>query len=412
MAQFQIEQTLSESTTTSVYRAFQVALARRVLLKVLRPHLAHDPVIRERFVREAHACARLRSEHIVQVFDLTEYEHCPAIVMEYVPGQSLKEVLQGAPADRPDLARKTAVHILKALSVAHRHGITHRDIKPGNILVAEDGTLKLTDFGLAHIADSMQVTTEGIAVGTPAYMSPEQIRGDRIDARTDLFALGATILEVLTGERIFDGTSYNECIRKILAFSPSALDQFAGSAPSQLLAFLKKLMAPDPALRYQSAPEALEQIAEPEDMQGTSAAPGGARSAMWIVGAALIVLAAILSILLWPKPADRKNETVAQQGSLLTVPTPPVVDSAAGSRGKSVQTQHEKAPDAAGSIVDHQQKNEERHDSPENAPGFSFLRLTATPWAKIFVDGRAIGETPMGQTLKIAAGKHSVTFTN
>ena len=175
--QFTIEEKISESTTTAVYRAFDEQLHRRVLLKVLHKHLANDPDLRARFVREARACAALRSDHIVQVFDLTEIDGAPAIVMEFVDGRSLKEIIAAGEMRDVDGVHTVTLHVLRGLATAHGKGIVHRDIKPGNILVGSDGTVKVTDFGLASFAASPTVTMDGMVLGTPAYMAPEQGRG-------------------------------------------------------------------------------------------------------------------------------------------------------------------------------------------------------------------------------------------
>jgi serine/threonine protein kinase len=256
--QFKIEQKLNESSTTIVYRAFDEVLHRAVLLKVLHKHLSNDHDLTQRFIREARACAALRSEHIVQVYDLTEIDGAPAIVMEFIEGKSLKDVIASGAETNIGFAKKTAVHLLRALSVAHERGIIHRDIKPGNILLSENGTLKVTDFGLAYVALSPTVTMEGMVLGTPAYMAPEQVRGDEVDARTDLFALGVTLVEVLTGERIFEGSTYTECMKKVLAFRTEELDRFDNQSNPEFSQFLRKLLSPKKDDRFSSAREALD----------------------------------------------------------------------------------------------------------------------------------------------------------
>jgi serine/threonine-protein kinase len=406
MQQFRIEETLSESSTTRVYRAFQIALARRVLLKVLRPHLAGDPVVRERFVHEAHACAKLRFEHIVQVYDLTEHENCPAIVMEFIQGSSLKELLSRQQIDRPALARKTSIEMLQALSVAHRHGITHRDIKPGNILITEDGVMKLTDFGLAHVADSTLVTTEGMVVGTPAYMSPEQVRGDRIDARTDLFALGVTVLEVLTGERIFEGETYAECIRKVLAFKPESLDRFAQQVPQEIAVFVKRLLQPKPEMRFASALDALDALHVAVDTPPTfQPAKGSAtRRRLVVAGTVAVAIIVIVAVVMfWPTHTGK--EPVIQQQALQTP------DSSKTVAMKPPQTK----PDVKSKPTDKAAKNtkvsEERQAPLRSVPpaqtsNQAFVRFACNPWAKVFVDDQPVGETPISQPVVLP--DHSV----
>lgn len=412
MQQFRIEETISESSTTRVYRAFQVTLARRVLLKVLRPHLATDPAIRERFEREAHTCARLRSEHIVQVYDLTVFENSPAIVMEYVNGRSLKELMLQAPDNRLELARKTAIQVLQGLAVAHRNGITHRDIKPGNILITEDEVLKLTDFGLAHLTDSTLATADGVVVGTPAYMAPEQIRGDRIDGRTDLFSLGATLVEILSGERIFEGQTHAECIRKVLAFKPEELDRFVHLAPEEFLGFLKRLMHQEPGMRFESAQEALVALhAEPERLARHGFVPGGFRESKYLfrfLGAVLMIAALTALITLRPgietapgtsdgivAPPDTSTRSLEEKNDLVKQPFTNNRSDFKAAPGESVGGRLKLPVVPAAAAL----------DTPR-------VRFTCNPWGKVFVDGQLVGETPLAGSFALAVGKHAITFSN
>jgi serine/threonine protein kinase len=411
MSQFRIQEKISESGSTTVYRAFQEALDRPVLLKVLHQHLASDPVVRERFTREAKACALLRSEHIVQVFDLTEYNGCPAIVMEFVQGLSLKDVIAGSPPDRDQLAVATAVCILKALSLAHRRGIVHRDVKPGNILLSDDGIIKLTDFGLAHIVHSPTVTIEGTVLGTPAYMAPEQVRGEGVDARTDFFSLGVTLVEVWTGERIFGGSTYSECVKKIMEFRTDQLDRLMQVVPVERIAFLKRLMDPDPKKRYQSAREALKELGEgEEEEERDDAARRGLRKMLVPVLSSVGILA-FISLLYFgmPKPSPvvpKHDSTQVEQRT----------DSAlATSDGE----RHVKSPVTSRQKGEPTRVREGRKIAEVIPPGAvpsgrdsANISFTSNPWAKVFVDGRLAGETPLAQPIRLAPGKHSITFSN
>jgi serine/threonine protein kinase len=411
MSQFRIEEKISESGSTTVYRAFQEALDRPVLLKVLHQHLANDPVVRERFAREAKACARLRSEHIVQVFDLTEYNGCPAIVMEFVHGRSLKAVIAGSPPDRVQLAETTAVSILKALSLAHRRGIIHRDVKPGNILIADDGIVKLTDFGLAHLVHAPTVTIEGTVLGTPAYMAPEQIRGERIDARTDFFSLGVTLVEVLTGERIFEGSTYSECVKKIIEFRTDHLDRWMEIVPVNRLAFLKRLMEPDPDKRYQSGKEALNDLGVGEEEEGLGDTTRRAFRKMLVPALSFVGVLAFVGLLYFgtPKPARIvPGHDSTNSGEH--------VDSALTSRDEESQSSTAIPYEKKGPST----RMNEGRKSPEDASArivparsdSANISFTSNPWAKVFVDGHLVGETPLAQSIRLAQGKHSITFSN
>jgi len=410
MAQFRIEEKISESGSTTVYRAYQETLDRAVLLKVLHQHLANDPAVRERFTREAKACAHLRSEHIVQVYDLTEYNGCPAIVMEYVHGRSLKDILAATPPDREKLARTTAISILKALSLAHHRGIVHRDIKPGNILIADDGVIKLTDFGLAHIAHSTTVTIEGTVLGTPAYMAPEQIRGEGADERADFFSLGVTLVEILTGERIFEGSTYSECVKKITEFRTDHLDRLTKTVAAHRLNLVKRLMEPDPKNRYQSAADALRDLGEREDTVKDKTTKSVTRRVS--VAAALFIGFLVIAGSWYfgkhlSSPASQAPVGVLQKSWSRDSVQHPEDHGAAGNlkeEGKNSgriarQDGHMTTDKTAASAV-------------ASVRDSSKIVFTSYPWAKIYVDGRLVGETPLAQPILLARGKHSVTFSN
>ena len=388
-----------------MYRAFDDALHRPVLLKVLHKHLANDKDVRARFIREARACAALRSEHIVQVYDLTEMEQSPAIVMEFVEGRSLKDLIANGDGKGSDTARKAALHVLRALAVAHEKKIIHRDIKPGNILVSVDGTMKVTDFGLASFALSPTVTMEGMVLGTPAYMAPEQVRGDEVDERTDLFALGATVVEVLSGERIFEGSTYTECMKKVLAFKEPDLEQYASFSSQEFIQFLKKLMHPKKEERFVSAKEALSALGEKKSsvfVRQDAIPQSRRRIFIPAIGGAVIVILFIL--FRWMKLSEQsalsnstpeRNEPVAfdtirnseqSQSAAIKSPVLPTFGSRdTGSTGTP-----------SGSVV---------RDSGK-------ILLTSTPWAKVYIDNHLIGETPIASPFILAAGQHTVMFMN
>jgi serine/threonine protein kinase len=412
MSQFRIEEKISESGSTSVYRAYQETLNRRVLLKVLHQHLANDPVVRERFTREAHACAHLRSEHIVQIYDLTEYNGCPAIVMEFVHGRALKDVIADSSYDRYELARKTAISMLRALSVAHRRGIVHRDVKPGNILVADDGTIKLTDFGLAHIVDSPTVTMQGAVLGTPAYMAPEQIRGDAVDERTDLFSLGATLVEVVTGERIFGGTNYSECVQKVSAFKTEQLNRFPEYLSGEFLGLVKRLMEPVPDDRFRSAQEALEALHEQteDNRNGHSDNPISSRRFAVGVFIAIVLFSILLYLVIGHKGVKVPNLAVEQQGYATDTS---LMRGNAKKAAQEIPEQGVRAIDDRGATTTPENpRHKSQSASTRSKTDSGKVRFTSIPWAKVYVDGRPIGETPISQSVHVSAGKHSVTFSN
>jgi serine/threonine protein kinase len=411
---FTIEATINESSTTRVYRAFDETLHRRVLLKVLHKHLANDQQLRERFVREARACAALRSQYIVQVFDLTEIDGAPAIVMEYIDGKSLKDVIADDALRTPALASKVALHVLRGLSVAHNQQIIHRDIKPGNILVAADGTVKVTDFGLARIAVAPTVTLEGMLIGTPAYIAPEQIRGEQPDARADLFSLGTTLIETLSGERLFEGATYAECLNKVATFRPEMLDRFTSNSSPEFIEFCKRLMHPDKHRRFASADEALAALQNQRSITPAASRPALKQQSTqsYIIITALLTIGVVLygvnffvhrSTHQTNSPLEREGIIVPTADSAKRTSMPPPSFNASSEKSNARQGE---------ATLRGKQDSKPFSDEYKASMDSGSVRITSTPWAKVFVDNKLIGETPLDAPVFLALGTHTIVFTH
>ncbi len=411
---FTIEATISESSTTRVFRAFDETLHRRVLLKVLHRHLAHDEQLRQRFVREARACASLRSEYIVQVYDLTEVEGAPAIVMEYVDGTSLKELIADESQRSFALALKVALHVLRGLSVAHGQQIIHRDIKPGNIMVAVDGTIKLSDFGLARISVPSTMTTEGMLVGTPAYIAPEQILGEQPDARADLFSLGATVIETLSGERLFEGATYTECLNKVSSFRADMLDRFIPMSSAEFVEFVKRLMHPDKRLRFASADEALAAL-HGERPASSITLPNPSR-AKWIrpstiVAAMVIVAAVIYGVNSFARRLPQQQISLPAKDSTVLLSVDTAMKSAVTAQ-PIVTLLEESAKPRKETKSNVKQSAEPMSDESKSPTDSGSVTITSTPWAKVYLDNTLIGETPLAAPIVLSSGSHTIVFTH
>ncbi len=406
-----LNEKISESATTSVFRAFDDTLGREVLLKVLHSHLAHDEPVRQRFIREARACASLRSENIVQIYDLREHEGAPAIVMEYVAGSSLKEVIAGGGQRTFPFALKVAVQVLRGLAAAHAEGIIHRDIKPGNILVSATGVIKITDFGLAQISLAPTLTTEGMIVGTPAYLAPEILRGEAADARTDLFSLGASLVEVLTGKQLFEGSTYSECLTRISRFRGEMLDPLAAQSSPEFVDFLKKLMHPDRSQRFASPKEALAALGK--SGSGEFALPKGGDSSRpanrrLLAGAGAVLVLVLLGWYFLMKgsavkpPGEPASMGTAPESSIVqhTVPTD-LAEKESDSPASAFRT-------SAGA----QRSLEIKREAERSVPDSGTVRLTSSPGVKVYVDSLFVGALPLQRPVRLAAGQHTVLFSH
>jgi len=235
-----------------VYKAQDTALERTVALKFLPPELTRDPSAKERLIREARAAAKLSHPNICTVYEIGEHEGQPFIVMECVDGVTLKEKIRSGVLDL-DGAVKTATEIADGLSHAHENGIVHRDIKPANIMLTPRGQAKIMDFGIAKSMGGTQLTKGRSTVGTVAYMSPEQTRGEGVDGRTDIWSLGAVLYEMLTGEQAFKGDYEQAVIYSILNEDPKPLRALRKEVPPGLEEILVRCLAKDRAERYGSA---------------------------------------------------------------------------------------------------------------------------------------------------------------
>ena len=189
------------------YKALDQTLDRVVGLKTLHQELVADASFRQRLAREAKSLARLNHPNIVMIHQYLIAEGMHFIVMEYVEGQTLSEVIQAAAPVPFNHAARTFFQVLEAIGYAHQNNVVHRDVKPANIMVTNDGTVKVTDFGIAKLVDSLHQTRTGQLTGSPFYMAPEQVQGAKIDPRTDVYALGVTLFQMITGELPFTAAS-------------------------------------------------------------------------------------------------------------------------------------------------------------------------------------------------------------
>ncbi len=255
-SRYRVAARLGKGAFGEVYRAHDAVLGREVAVKRIRLEAFVEPSqldeVKQRFLREAQIAARLRHPNIVTTHDIVEGAGTSFIVMELVEGETLQSRLQSR--GRLSLDETTAIleQAARALDHAHASGIVHRDVKPGNIMIEPSGHVKVMDFGIAKADAGQNLTSTGLVMGTPNYMSPEQARGQRVDGRSDLFALGCVLYECLTGHKPFAGESITAILLKIITEEPAPPDYEATGLPRGIDAVLRKALAKDPAARYDS----------------------------------------------------------------------------------------------------------------------------------------------------------------
>lgn len=293
IGKYEIRAELGRGAMGVVYVAHDPVLDRRVALKVMAANILEDPDLKERFRREAQAVAKLQSPNIVTVYDFGYHQDAPYIAMEMLTGTDLEAKLRSSTP--PTLAEKIDVvrQVCKGLSHAHNQGIVHRDIKPANIFVTETGLVKIMDFGTARLAQSNQTQT-GTVMGTVAYMSPEQIQGQKVDGRSDIFSLGVLFYRLLCHQQPFGGENIHHIIYKILNVQPAHLVLPEGVQVPSLQHIVDRALSKNLEQRYQTADEMAQDLAAFQQSQSASIAedtvfrtlsvPGGEAPAIPQVG--------------------------------------------------------------------------------------------------------------------------------
>ncbi len=301
-----------------VYRARDTRLDRTVAIKVLPPHLTHDPERRQRFEREARAVAALNHPHICALYDIGQQGGVDFLVMEHLEGESLASRLARGPLSLEE-ALGYAGEVADALAAAHHQEVFHRDLKPGNIMLTRAGS-KLLDFGLAKIGAGGQgsgvgeaaptmtadLTQKGTLLGTMQYMAPEQLETKPTDARTDIFTFGAVLYEMITGRKAFQGESQASLIGAILHKDPPSMATLEPVTPAALDRLVKKCLAKDPEQRWQSARDLaseLQWIAEGAATSPPPVARSAPSKAAWVVAAAAVIAAVALGVAYFRRPS-------------------------------------------------------------------------------------------------------------
>jgi eukaryotic-like serine/threonine-protein kinase len=243
---------LGKGGMAAVFRGVHEGLQREVAIKELAPEAAKNPEQHSRFRREAMALAGFRHQHIVTLYDLVEKNDGLYMVMELVDGPTLSELIKESPLP-PDAVCVIGLQLASALEHAHFHRVVHRDLKPANVMVSSWGDTKLMDFGIAQQEDLARLTRTGMAVGTPSYMSPEQITGGSVDARSDLYSLGVMLYEALSGKRPFTGANPGEVFARVTTGKFEPLLKVAPKAPKALVKIIERAMQKDANKRFHDA---------------------------------------------------------------------------------------------------------------------------------------------------------------
>jgi serine/threonine-protein kinase len=257
---YEIKELIATGGMAAIYKALQRSSGQTVAIKILHGHLAQDKDFITRFEREARAAADLKHENIIDILGYGHAEGVYYIAMQYVDGKSLKELINATKFIPHEIALAIVYEICQGIEHAHQKGVVHRDIKPANILVNMEGNVKITDFGLAQAQDLTSITVTGAIVGTPAYMSPEQAAGKRIDIRSDIFSLGVVIYEMVTGTKPFQGDSYSSVIHAILTIPAPKPIKANPILSERISRIIERMLDKDMDKRYQNINQVSDDI--------------------------------------------------------------------------------------------------------------------------------------------------------
>ena len=467
IGKYQAVEVLSTGGMATIYLGIHREMGRQVVIKQLHPHLSQDSEFVKRFEREANILGGLHHQNIVDIIDYFVFEGAYYIVLEYIDGCSLKQLLDRVRTIPLTVAVFVIRQVLGGLGYAHEKGIVHRDIKPANIMITKSGIVKITDFGLAYAKEALTITDPGTFVGTLAYLAPEQIKGQKGDEASDLYAAGVILYQMMTGENPFSGETHSESIDKTLRLSPRRLSKLDPGIPIGIDNLVFRLLEKDRHRRYSRAEQVfadLEQysLIRSEALSRYLAAPETyqprhddqeliiklARQERWdfflkrliiyFVGTAVTLIAGFYGVKHLSRYFERNLPAVNVPADTILVPQTSVpamrqtlnVSGTAGAKVYIDNIYRGKVPVAINTLdtgkhrlgvkLEGYQDNQSDFYLSKNqelsltadllpvilAPGY--LKFSVTPWAEVYVDGNYIDRTPIRAPLKFEAGRHAV----
>ncbi len=386
-----------------VYKAVQEPLGRVVAIKALKPSIAVDSGFAKRFEREAHFMASLQHENILHVHDFIKDRGTMYIVMEYVQGIDLYDLLEITPRLPVEVATIITLQVARALDYAHFRGIIHRDIKPANVMISHQGEVKLMDFGIARDDKLSDLTETGTGLGTPSYMSPEQILGDKLDFRSDIFSVGIVLYQMLTGRKPFIEDDARTVMQKIRLDRYTSPRRINPGVPRPLERIMARCMEKMPANRYPTTQSLIDDL---HDFL-TSRVPisHNARLVMYLKEVGVITDAQADEIL----AASAPNRLRRSGGDRRVMPQMWIVQGLLGlgivGAGGSIQymagrlgmDETELAAESGTRVV------------PEHA---GYVRFVVDPWAEAHIDGQLVLTTPSARRVALDPGTHYVRLVN
>jgi eukaryotic-like serine/threonine-protein kinase len=432
LGRFKITGTLGRGAMGTVYKAHDSLIERTVAIKTVScSGLSHEEAaaFEERFYREAKSAGRLNHPNIVTIHDVGRSDDLAYIAMEYLPGQSLRDLLDSGVVLPLERIAEIAAQIAEGLAFAHANDVVHRDIKPANIMVLDNDIVKIADFGVALLPSGSH-TVAGTAFGSPKYMSPEQVTGQKADGRSDIFSLGAVLYEMLTGRPPFTGDDLNAILYQVLNSAPPLPSSINPGLPNGFDRIVARALAKNPDKRYQYAAEMAADLRkyrhfakQAQKKQSTASPPPAAKPRAVEAGEATVALRSVRTP---PTPAPgRSGRTLrygmpllllaALAGWLLLRPANLQLLAAAPPPSPVRTEAPRTAPPPSAEATrakPHDTDPAERTSAPPRVAADGRIRLAIAPWGEVYVDGKIMGVTPPLAEVRLPAGKHRIEIRN
>lgn len=446
---------IQNGSVHTVYKGYQTSLERFVLVKTLKPEFTGDTELVNRFIGEARFIAKIQHPNVVAVFESGELDNQHYFAAEFIDGFDLRQILTKKKLP-PELASYILLETVNGLKAAHDNDILHQDIKPSNILISHEGQVKLTDFGMAGLRPTEDDTPPDSVSGTLPYFSPEQILGEKPDKYSDIFSLGSTLFEMLTGNQAFSGETGRDFFEAIVSHDPIPFLQGKPDMPSAFIGLCEKMLKKNKTGRYQNCDELITDLTviqetcrmkldaanlksyleKPETYQSldfkTESRTAKVRPVQTSKNGKLIFRAAAFIVLIVslavyniffsaafksPIPqtsiTENKNSTTDFPRDSTQNPLTPLAENAIkqppvdNSINGALKPKIEKTTQAQTTAREAKQNNQ---TPARNRSGY--LNISVTPWAQIFIDGDSIGTTPLNREVKLSSGKHVIKLVN
>jgi serine/threonine-protein kinase len=465
LGRYQIADRIGQGAMGIVYRARDPIIDRIVALKTIDPHLSGDALreFNQRFFHEAKSAGRLNHPNIVTIHDAGEADGVAYIAMEYLEGPSLRQLLDDHPSLPVSRILEIGAQVARGLAYAHEHGVVHRDVKPANVILVHGRRPKITDFGIARVA-SGGVAAAGDPAGSPKYMSPEQIRGEALDGRSDLFSLGAVLYELLTGKQPFTGESVDAIVAAVLEAEPPPPSALNPRVPVEVDRVLARMLAKRPEDRYTTARRLMRHLAELADQHAAEEKRRGAedelpprpaagrdgdgdgdgeettvvlaqrpevgsqrrgRGLVFAAAAAVAAIALALTMQSRDEPPPVVRADPAPPIPIAAVQPPPVAEAPAAvepdkpAPAAAAPKPPPAAPKPARKTVAAPVAASPALPDPEPLPKalpatreIATLQLAVSPWGEIFIDGESRGTSPPLASIQVAPGTYRVEVRN